>query len=404
MKAVAIIPARYASTRLPGKALAQICGKAMVERVWEIAINAKSLAAVYVATDDIRVAAVIEKVGGNVIMTSPDCVSGTDRLIEAAKKIDADVYVNVQGDEPLLESSAIDRLLCAFNDDKTQVASLWREMDAEEAALPQNVKAVMDHEGKALYFSRSPIPYARNKNITPVYACHLGIYAYRKKALLDFATLPPSPLEQMEQLEQLRYLQAGIPIKMLQVGPMGGGVDTAEDLQKVRQIIAARKKEKAVQKLKETRLLVTDVDGVLTDGGLYYGPEGEILKKFNSRDGGAIKELQKYGVTVAILSGRESAALQKRAADLGISNVIMASKDKKKDMLELLKKLDIPASQTAYIGDDYPDLPAFEIAGVSIAAPRATPAVRERADYQVDNELQESVFAHILEIIKKGSI
>lgn len=401
MNAVAIIPARYTSTRLPGKPLADICGKTMIERVWQIVAGAKKLAAVYVATDDTRVAEVIEKAGGKVIMTSPHCASGTDRLIEAAQTVTADVYVNVQGDEPLLESEAIDHLLTAFDDPKTKVASLWCAMNEEEAALPQHVKVVMDHQDNAMYFSRALIPYPRDKNLSLQYACHLGIYGYRRDTLLNFGELPPSPLEKAEQLEQLRYLQAGVPIKMLQVSPMGGGVDTPTDLERTRQIIAARNREEAIRKLNGIRLLVTDVDGVLTDGSLYYGPDGEILKKFNAKDGGAIKQLQKNGVIVAILSGRESAALAKRAADLDITEVIMGSKDKKRDMLALLEKLAIPVSQTAYIGDDYPDLPAFEVAGIAIAAPGATKTVREQADLVIDNASGASIFARILDYIKK---
>lgn len=400
MKVVAIIPSRYASTRLPGKPLAKICGKTMIERVLEIAQGAKKLAGVYVATDDSRIAKVVEKAGGKVVMTSSACSSGTERLIEAANIIDADVYINVQGDEPLLESKAIDVLVDAFEDEKTRVASLYCPMDSEEASLPQNVKVVMDHKGDAMYFSRAPIPFPRDKSAVPDYKCHLGIYGYRRKELLGFASLPSSPLEKLEQLEQLRYLQAGIPIRMLEAPKMGGGVDTPEDLEKARKIIAARKRELAIEKLASIKVIVSDVDGVLTDGSLYYGPEGEIIKKFNAKDGGAIKELQRFGVKVAILSGRSSEALKRRAEDLGIKDVVMDSRDKGKDFIALLERLGARGEECAYIGDDYPDLPVCDKAGVFIAAPGAIDAVREIADLAIEKEENGSFFSRILEYVR----
>lgn len=402
MKAVAIIPARYASTRLPGKALAKICGKTMIERVLEIAQGAKKLAGVYVATDDPRIADVVENAGGKVLMTSQACSSGTERLIEAANNLHADVYINVQGDEPLLESKAIDVLLSAFEDEQTRVASLYCKMDAEEALLPQNVKVVMDHGGNAMYFSRAPIPFPRDKSAVPDYKCHLGIYGYRRETLLNFVKLPPSPLEKIEQLEQLRYLQAGIPIRMLEVPKMGGGVDTRDDLEKTIKIISDRKRQRALEKLPGIKIIVTDVDGVLTDGSLYYGPEGEILKKFNAKDGGAIKELQRRGVQIAILSGRASEALKRRAEDLDIKEVVMGSHDKRKDFISLLERLGAKPEDCAYIGDDYLDLPVYGLAGVSIAAPGSVAAVREMADLVMDNEDGDTTFSRLLSYINSS--
>ncbi len=315
MKAVAVIPARHASTRLPGKPLLDICGKPLIQRVWEIVSRARGLDDVVVATDDARIANAVQAFGGRVLMTSPDCPSGSDRVREVAGVIDADVYINVQGDEPLLEPSAIERLLAVFTEDEgVQVTTLCSRISEEQARSPHQVKVVRDHAGNALYFSRLPIPFVRDAGESTVFLGHVGMYAYRADALRRFASLPPSPLEQAEKLEQLRLLQAGVPIRVLEVPLMGAGVDTPEDLERVRAIIsgrehagtahagtaavgdarlsvavppavAARRNPELAGKLRDIRLVVTDVDGVLTDGGLYYGPDGECLKRIHARDG-----------------------------------------------------------------------------------------------------------------------
>ena len=203
-------------------------------------------------------------------MTSPDCQSGSDRVREVASSLAADIYINVQGDEPLLEPSAIEKLLSAFRSDGgVRVATLCSPISEEQARSPHQVKVVCDDAGNALYFSRSLIPYVRNASELARFLGHVGIYAYRAEALQAFSQLPPSPLERLEQLEQLRLLQAGIPIRVLEVPPMGAGVDTPEDLERVRAAIRGRRRLAALEKLKRVRLVITDVDGVLTDGGLY---------------------------------------------------------------------------------------------------------------------------------------
>lgn len=243
MRAVAVIPARYASTRLPGKPLLDICGKPLIRRVWEIVSRVHGLDAVVVATDDARIADAVESFGGKVCMTSPDCQSGSDRVREVAASLAADVYVNVQGDEPLLEPSAMETLLAVFAQDKSvQVATLCGRISEEQARSPHQVKVIRDHAGNALYFSRSPLPFVREATESAAFLGHIGIYAYRADALRCFAALPPSPLEQTEKLEQLRFLQAGIPVRVLQVPPMGAGVDTPEDLERVRALVRERRR------------------------------------------------------------------------------------------------------------------------------------------------------------------
>ena len=241
MSIIAVIPSRYASTRLPGKPLVDICGKPMVQHVYERVRRVSLFDEVLVATDDERILNAVKAFGGAACMTSPDCPSGSDRLIEVAKSHPADVYVNVQGDEPLVEPASIEKLARAMLDDPSlQMGTLCYSISAEQAQNPNLVKVVRAHNGNALYFSRSPIPFPRSGGIAPQYFGHLGMYAYRREFLMNFGNLPYSPLENTEKLEQLRVLQAGIAIRVLEVEATGPGVDTPEDLEAVRRILTEK--------------------------------------------------------------------------------------------------------------------------------------------------------------------
>lgn len=238
MKSICVIPARYSSTRLPGKPLKDICGKPMICRVWERASQAKSVAEVIVATDDERILQAVEKNRGRAMMTRADHKTGTDRLAEVAEKFpDAEVVVNVQGDEPLIEPSLIDELVAEFVEDKNlQMATVATELfDAEEMRNPNNVKVVLDKNNNALYFSRSLIPYPRNIGKSKVFK-HIGIYAYRRNFLLNYAKMEPTPLEQSESLEQLRALENGFKIRVIKSSCRFVGVDTEKDLKLVNEI------------------------------------------------------------------------------------------------------------------------------------------------------------------------
>ena len=231
MKIVGVIPARYASIRFPGKPLASLAGKPMVVRVWEAARSAGRIDRVVVATDDERIAKVVREAGGEAVLTSPDAASGTDRLAEAARQIPADVYVNVQGDEPLMSPSNIDVAVeTLVSDSRREIATLALPIPASDAADPNVVKAAVAADGRALYFSRAPIPYVRNGQ--PAYRKHLGIYGYRAATLQRLAALSPSPLERTESLEQLRWLEAGYTIWVGEATDDSIGVDTPEDLRK----------------------------------------------------------------------------------------------------------------------------------------------------------------------------
>jgi 3-deoxy-manno-octulosonate cytidylyltransferase (CMP-KDO synthetase) len=237
--AVAVIPARWASTRFPGKPLAELAGEPMIAHVVRRASEAATVEHVIVATDDERIARAAEKAGAEAVITG-ECASGTDRVAEAVAGRDQwDVVVNVQGDEPLLSGENIDVLvrgLCADAD--TPMATLCRPLEPARADDPNAVKVVRDARGRALYFSRSAVPYPRQREVAAaLWRLHLGIYCFRRETLARFVALAPSPLERAEALEQLRALENGIPILVLDAPHPAFGVDTPEDLLRVEQIM-----------------------------------------------------------------------------------------------------------------------------------------------------------------------
>ena len=244
MNTLCVIPARYASTRLPGKPLADIAGKPMIARVYEQASKAKRLSAVIAAVDDERVYEAVTANGGQAMMTAKDHPTGTDRLAEvAAAHSEADLIINVQGDEPLIDPAFIDALIAAFEEDSELfMATVKSPMtDPEEKQNPNNVKVVTDKNGYALYFSRSLLPYFREDTGVTVYK-HIGIYAYKRDFLLQYAKMAPTPLEQTESLEQLRALENGYKIKVIETQSKFVGVDTPEDLAAVNKIFNERLK------------------------------------------------------------------------------------------------------------------------------------------------------------------
>jgi 3-deoxy-manno-octulosonate cytidylyltransferase (CMP-KDO synthetase) len=241
LEVVAVIPARYASTRFPGKPLADIDGRPMIEHVYRRAAASTAVSRVIVATDDLRIATTVTGFGGNVRLTRADHQTGTDRLAEVAASLDCDVVVNVQGDEPLLDPRAITEAVAPFRDPAISITTLFRRISSPaELSNPNVVKVVLDRGGFALYFSRAAIPHARDPRggWPPLYK-HIGLYAYRRSALLVLAALEPTPLERAEMLEQLRALEHGIRIKAVETAYDTIGVDTPEDLEEVRRLLAA---------------------------------------------------------------------------------------------------------------------------------------------------------------------
>lgn len=240
MKVLCVIPARYGSTRLPGKPLALIHGKPVIQRVYERAALARIPDEVLVATDDQRILDCVNAFGGRAVMTSADHPSGTDRLAEVALNFeDVDVIVNVQGDEPMIPPQVIDDLAQAFGENPDlEMATCKTEMKPEDYQNPNAVKVATDQNGYALYFSRSLIPYPRNAEPEVKVWKHIGIYAYRRDFLLKFAALLPTPLERVEGLEQLRALENGVKIKVLATDFQGVGIDTQADLDRANEIFA----------------------------------------------------------------------------------------------------------------------------------------------------------------------
>ena len=243
MKFIAIIPARYASTRFPGKPLAILGGKPVIQRVYEQAVSV--LPEAYVATDDERIFQAVESFGGRAVMTRADHKSGTDRIEEAATKIgtDADVIINIQGDEPFIQASQINTLMQLFENTETQIGTLGKPFENMEAiSNPNSPKIVTDRRGFALYFSRSVIPYVRGQEQATwlshyPYLKHLGIYAYRREVLREVTQLPQSPLEKAESLEQLRWLENGYRIRVGITDVETVGIDTPEDLQRAEEFL-----------------------------------------------------------------------------------------------------------------------------------------------------------------------
>lgn len=237
MKRIVVIPARYGSTRLPAKPLADIAGKPVIQWVYEGASASKLKDEVLIATDDERVCAVAQSFGAAVAMTSSECASGTDRVYEAVRGRVADIIVNVQGDEPQIRGDMIDTLFEAFDKEPLEMATLCCPLsDEDECMNPNAVKVVLDRYGFALYFSRSPIPFFRNSTGVPVYK-HVGLYGYTRAFLERFVKLPKGRLEETESLEQLRALEAGHKIKVLVVDYNGISIDTPEDLERARTLL-----------------------------------------------------------------------------------------------------------------------------------------------------------------------
>ncbi len=251
MKYIAIIPARYASTRFPGKPLARIGGKPMIQRTFEAAARALGAENVVVATDDTRILEAVEAFGSRAVMTSASHRSGTDRCREAYEILgsDAEVVINVQGDEPFLAPEQLHQLTACFDDKSTDIATLARRFDASQGyALlsdPNTPKVVVDNDGHALYFSRSVIPYVRGAECGEwpaafPYLTHVGLYAFRAEVLRAVTSLPQSPLEIAESLEQLRWLQGGYKIKVAVTNLPNIGIDTPEDLAAAEKMIVGQ--------------------------------------------------------------------------------------------------------------------------------------------------------------------
>ncbi|MFT5754385.1 MAG: 3-deoxy-manno-octulosonate cytidylyltransferase (CMP-KDO synthetase) [Flavobacterium sp.] len=241
MKIIAVIPARYASTRFPAKLMQDLGGKTVILRTYEAAKKTNLFDDVFVVTDSDLIFKEIISNGGKAIMSIKEHESGSDRIAEAVQNMDVDVVINVQGDEPFIDENPLKALIEVFkndSDNKVDLASVMSQIiDKQDIDNLNNVKVITDQNGFALYFSRSVIPFPREENVGVRYMKHIGIYAFRKQALLDFYSLPMLSLEASEKLEQLRYLEYGKRIKMIETNHIGIGIDTKEDLERARKLV-----------------------------------------------------------------------------------------------------------------------------------------------------------------------
>jgi len=241
MKIIAVIPARYASTRFPAKLMQDLGGKTVINRTYQAALETKLFDEVFVVTDSNLIFDEITQHGGKAIMSKKEHESGSDRIAEAVEDLDVDIVINVQGDEPFIDKKPLEQLIEVFKEDiskRVDLASLMFEIDEiHEIENPNNVKVITDKEGFALYFSRSVIPYPREVGVGVRYMKHVGIYAFRKQALMDFYRLPMGILEASEKLEQLRYLENGKRIKMVETTHVSIGIDTPEDLERAKKLL-----------------------------------------------------------------------------------------------------------------------------------------------------------------------
>jgi len=238
MKTVAVIPARYGSTRFPGKPLAKINGVSMIERVYRNVCTSKAIHEVWVATDDKRIEQAVLAFGGNCLMTSDQHQTGTDRIAEAMEKLEADLVINVQGDEPLIQGDVLDLLIQPFlREPELQMATLKTKIkNTEDIENPNVVKVITDRNGNAIYFSRSPIPYNRD-GLDVQYYKHIGVYAYRTAFLRQYVGMPRTSLELAESLEQLRAVEHGVRIRVIETDLQLLGVDTPEDIKRVEEYL-----------------------------------------------------------------------------------------------------------------------------------------------------------------------
>ena len=238
MKIVAMIPARYAATRFPAKLMQQLGNKSVIRHTYDNTMATGLFSDVVVVTDSDIIFNEITSHGGKAVMSKKNHESGSDRIAEAAADMEVDIIVNVQGDEPFVQKDPLEKLLAVFADENVQVASLMQELkDAASIEDPNYVKVAVDRNMNSLFFSRSVIPYPRDKSLTIPYYEHIGVYAFRKQALLNFTNWPMTPLEAAEKIECLRYLEYGVPLKMVLTQYMGVEIDTPEDLIKAAKLL-----------------------------------------------------------------------------------------------------------------------------------------------------------------------
>ena len=379
-----VIPSRMSSTRLPGKPLKLIAGKPLVYWVIQVALKVKNINRVILATDSIEIMQVAKDLNIESFLTSKSHKSGTERVLEISKKVDSEFFINLQGDEPLIDPRDIEYLIGNLSNSNFDVVTLAHKIGLEDAKNPSRVKVICNKNNRAIYFSRNLIPFGAKS-----FMQHVGIYGFTKKSLELIEKFDETNLEKLESLEQLRWLENNLKIGVFCTKSKVIGVDTIEDLKKVERILM----------LKKIKVLFSDVDGILTDGKIWYGNEGEELKGFNSKDGLAIKLLMKKGIEFVLISARDSQPLRRRAKDLGIKYCIFDQEDKLSGCKQVLSNLNIDRSCSAYIGDDNIDIPAMEYCGMSFTVADAVSPVLSKANVVLKSKGGEGAIREIADLI-----
>ena len=387
-KVLIVIPARWSSTRLPGKPLRIIAGKYLIDWVIDIALKVRNADGVVVATDNDDIAKIASRSNVDVLLTSEDHKNGTERLIEVSLKRSADFYINLQGDEPLVNPLDVESLIDKLQILESGIVTLAHNINIDDAIDKSRVKLICNSNNEAIYFSRSKIPYGAS-----TYLQHVGIYGFCKDSLRTISNLSESYLEKVESLEQLRWIESGLKINVICTDSQSIGVDTLTDIGNVEKII----------RLRNLKILFSDVDGVLTDGTIWYGKDGEEIKGFNSKDGLAIKLLLSRGIEVCLISARDSLPLKKRVKDLGLKYCLLGQPDKALGCRQILDKLCIEKEFAAYIGDDNLDIPAMNYCGWSFAVSDAVRPVIEAANTVLSSNGGKGAIREVLELVDKVS-
>ncbi len=377
-----VIPARMGSKRLINKPLKDIAGKPLLKWVIESAQKVNFNCSLIVLTEDTIIKDFVNSLGVKCFLTNKSHKNGTERLLEIFEKINVNYFINLQGDEPLIDPNDIDSLYKKIKTNSFDVVSMCHEIEEREAENPSNVKVVLDKNANALYFSRAKIPHRASK-----FYCHNGIYAFKKDILKKIRNLDSSYLESVEDLEQLKWLENEISINMLISNNLSIGVDTPLDLLKAENIILAN----------QIKGLICDIDGTLTNGFVWFGETGEELKSFNVKDGSAIKKLLEKDFKIGFLSGRDSAPLRARAKELGVKFTRFNQDDKKKGCLEILDEMKLDTKSIAYIGDDESDIPCCSIIPFSFAVKDSNQELKKISRFQLKKKGGEGVICEFIE-------
>ncbi|MFK7971470.1 MAG: 3-deoxy-manno-octulosonate cytidylyltransferase, partial [Bacteroidia bacterium] len=387
MKILGIIPARYASTRFPGKPLARIAGKPMIQWVYEQCKKASKLSEVVVATDDERIIKAVEKFGGKAIKTGDHHLNGTSRCAEIAQQLpDYEHIINIQGDEPLIDPLAINTVAILLEQGHN-IATLYTDLVEHDIAKRSIVKVAFNGSN-AHAFSRDVTSlsseYPKGK--------HVGIYGFSTSHLAVLMQLSPSKNELKESLEQLRWLDNGYKIGIAKTSSTSFGVDLPEDVKIAESLILDTK-------LKAIKAIVTDVDGVLTDGSIMYDSHSVESKTFNVKDGQICSVLKRHGFFMGIITGRKSKMVKRRASELGFDSINQRCKDKEAAIKTFATDFNLKLEEIAYIGDDINDLPAYAMAGLSAAPQDAPSYIKDRATITLSKAGGKGVFRELADMI-----